>query len=152
MGGGRLVEGLTQLLGLLGQRHAGGVVSSGLGRLAQAVVQAEGAEHHAARRAQAAPTVGAQLEAQAPQAASVVVSLVQQVAHLQPSLVVGAVQLGAQLVWRVARIIARSDSDSFTCCRSSLNLSNALCMLALLSCNLSTGALSELILLGGRQP
>ena len=103
VGGGRLVECLAQLLGLFGQGHAGGVVARRLRGLAQAVVQTEGAEHHAACGAQGAPAVGAQLQPQAAQAATVVVGLVQQVAHLQPSLTVGAVQVGAQLTGSVVQ-------------------------------------------------
>ena len=95
--GGGLVEGLGQLLHLARQGDAGGVVACRLGGLAQAIAQAEGAEHHAACSAYAAPGIRSQLEAQAAEAASVVVGLVQQVPHLQPGLGLRGVQLGAQL-------------------------------------------------------
>lgn len=47
------------------------------------------------------PAVSAQLKALPPEAASVVICLVQQAAHLQTNLMVCAVQLGAQLIGRV---------------------------------------------------
>ena len=86
-----LVEGAGQLLGLLGQGHAGCVIARGVSRLTQSVAQAKGAQHHAARSAQATPGVSAQFKACAAQAAPVVICLVQQVAHLQPGLVLGGV-------------------------------------------------------------
>ncbi len=57
MRGGRLVEGLGQLLHLASERDAGGVVACGLGGLTQAIAQAEGAEHHAACGAHTAPGI-----------------------------------------------------------------------------------------------
>ena len=101
--GGGLPEGAGQLLHLFGQGDAGGVVARAFGGLAQAVSEAIGTEHDAAHGAQAAPGVGAQLQPQAPEAASVVVGLVQQVAHAQPGLVLAAVQVHAALAGRVVQ-------------------------------------------------